>query len=733
MEGVLTEALKASAHESTISETNMLNKVSISTLLRSAIAALAAAVIVMLALGSWESWNRLQAVSRIANVTNASAHLFTALHNLRVDRSSSFRDVQSNSQAGISTMLRETRDAEVPALRAGLVALREIDLPQAESSVAALERAIAKLTALHAESVTALSQPKASRRAGLAKDLYDETDGLIELLGKLSSQLATSVKLQDSFIDQLMQMKQLAWVVRNAGGDSSVLISNGLGGQPFPPDAFLKYTAYVSKTETAWGALEDLATGLPLPAKFSEAIQLAKREFLSSEYSELRTRTLKALLANEKVAIQVNDWSRMSVSKLASLLSVADVALQVAKDHAAERRASALRHLMIQLGLLVVTVMLTAGMFLLISRRITARLQTIQVAMMSIAEGDFNVTLPHSANKDEISQISSAAEMIVDRVGSTLSIIKVSANEVTNASSEIATATTDLSQRTEEQAASLEETSASMEEMTATVRKNAENAKEANQLALGTREVADRGGAVVAQTVGAMAKIEESSRKISDIISVIDEIARQTNLLALNAAVEAARAGDAGRGFAVVASEVRSLAQRSSQAAKDITNLITNSTGQVKEGVDLVNRAGTALAEIVESIKKVTNVVADIANASTEQSAGIDQIGKALAQMDEVTQQNSALVEENAATAKTLEQQAKAMDDRVAMFRLRADAGREQAAAPAELSLQREPAPEHANHGDIQPSPATAFRQERIPPRPRLLRAAGGSLHSRES
>ena len=167
-----------------------------------------------------------------------------------------------------------------------------------------------------------------------------------------------------------------------------------------------------------------------------------------------------------------------------------------------------------------------------------------------------------------------------------------------------------------------------------------------------------------------MAKIEDSSRKISDIIGVIDEIARQTNLLALNAAVEAARAGEAGRGFAVVASEVRSLAQRSSQAAKDIKDLITNSNEQVKDGVDLVNRAGAALTEIVESIKKVAEIVADIASASAEQASGIEQVNKALTQMDEVTQQNSALVEENAATAKTLEHQAKAMDERVAFFKL---------------------------------------------------------------
>ncbi len=262
------------------------------------------------------------------------------------------------------------------------------------------------------------------------------------------------------------------------------------------------------------------------------------------------------------------------------------------------------------------------------------------------------------------------ANKTAERIGATIAEIKASAAEVTAASAEISSSTTDLSQRTEEQAASLEQTSASMEEIAVTVKKNAEYAQAANQSASGTRDVAERGGQVVAKAVEAMAKIEDSSRKISDIIGVIDEIARQTNLLALNAAVEAARAGEAGRGFAVVASEVRSLAQRSSQAAKDIKDLITNSNDQVKGGVDLVNRAGSALTEIVDSIKKVAEIVADIANASNEQATGIEQVNKALTQMDEVTQQNSALVEENAATAKTLEHQAKAMDERVAFFKL---------------------------------------------------------------
>jgi methyl-accepting chemotaxis protein len=286
-----------------------------------------------------------------------------------------------------------------------------------------------------------------------------------------------------------------------------------------------------------------------------------------------------------------------------------------------------------------------------------------------LSEGDLGFRL-HDGFSGPYEQIRDDFNAAVMRLRETVDAIVVAAREVAGASAEISSGTTDLSQRTEEQAASLEQTSASMEEMSATVKKNAESALQANQLTSGSRDVAERGGQVVARAIDAMARIEDSSRKISDIIGVIDEIARQTNLLALNAAVEAARAGDAGRGFAVVASEVRSLAQRSSQAAKDIKDLITNSSNQVQEGVGLVNQSGGSLTEILASIKQVADIVAEIASASQVQSGGIEQINKALSQMDEVTQQNSALVEENAASAKTLEHQAKVMDERVAFFRL---------------------------------------------------------------
>ncbi len=382
------------------------------------------------------------------------------------------------------------------------------------------------------------------------------------------------------------------------------------------------------------------------------------------------------------------------------------------------------------LGLGLITALILIASAFLGAFTIAKPLKALVQPLEEVAAGNFAITVPGIGRKDEVGQIAEAVQLMAQKVSSTIGEIKASGREVTNASAEISTSTTDLSQRTEEQAASLEETSAAMEELSATVKKNAENAQLANTDANNTRDVADRGGKVVAQAVEAMAKIEDSSRKISDIIGVIDEIARQTNLLALNAAVEAARAGEAGRGFAVVASEVRSLAQRSSQAAKDIKDLITNSNGQVKDGVELVNKAGESLTEIVESIKKVAAVVADIASASIEQATGIEQINKALTQMDEVTQQNSALVEENAATAKTLEHQAKAMDEQVAFFQIGGGSDHRapsssQSRAPIERPVARQAAapPSRGPAAAPKAKPVAALKQRSVAP---AAAASGG-------
>jgi methyl-accepting chemotaxis protein len=261
--------------------------------------------------------------------------------------------------------------------------------------------------------------------------------------------------------------------------------------------------------------------------------------------------------------------------------------------------------------------------------------------------------------------------------------IQQAAGNINAAASEIASGNDDLSRRTEQQAASLEETAASMEELTSTVKQNAENARQANQLAQGAAGVAAQGGKVVEQVVATMGSIEASSKKIADIISVIDGIAFQTNILALNAAVEAARAGEQGRGFAVVAGEVRALAQRSASAAKEIKQLIEESVDKVTDGSELVRQAGSTMGEIVTSVQRVTDIMADISAASQEQSSGIEQVNQTVTQMDETTQQNAALVEEATAAARSMEEQARQLVEAVAMFRLESSAARPAVRAPA--------------------------------------------------
>ena len=292
----------------------------------------------------------------------------------------------------------------------------------------------------------------------------------------------------------------------------------------------------------------------------------------------------------------------------------------------------------------------------------------------ALAEGDLTQTI----TKDYpglFGQTKDGVNATVENLKTLVDEIKVAVEGINTGSKEIAVGNQDLSQRTEEQASSLEETASSMEELTSTVKQNAENAKQANQLAIGASEVAGKGGAVVSEVVGTMSSINESSRKIVDIISVIDGIAFQTNILALNAAVEAARAGEQGRGFAVVAAEVRNLAQRSAAAAKEIKTLIGDSVDKVENGTRLVGEAGQTMEEIVTSIKRVTDIMAEISAASAEQSSGIEQVNQAITQMDEVTQQNAALVEEAAAAAESLEEQAQNLSRSVSVFKMDAKSG----------------------------------------------------------
>ena len=338
----------------------------------------------------------------------------------------------------------------------------------------------------------------------------------------------------------------------------------------------------------------------------------------------------------------------------------------------ATAEANAVQSKVLMTGMICLALLLPLGWW--VGRKGASSLSAICTVAQQAADGDLSARASVTS-KDELGQLGQGMNSMLDNISNVVGEVRQAAEHVSTASSEITQGNEDLSQRTSAQAGALEETSASMEEMTSTIKQNADNAKQANQLAVAAREVAEKGGAVTDKAVGAMDEINKSSKKIADIINVIDEIAFQTNLLALNAAVEAARAGEQGRGFAVVASEVRNLAQRSATAAKEIKTLINESVQKVGDGSDLVNRSGQTLAEIVDSVKRVTDIIAEISAASQEQASGIDQVNKAVMQMDQGTQQNAALVEQATSASQSMKQQAAALIEQVAFFKVSEQGG----------------------------------------------------------
>lgn len=367
-------------------------------------------------------------------------------------------------------------------------------------------------------------------------------------------------------------------------------------------------------------------------------------------------------LTNTKLVKMMDDYS-------ASVLKYAEYQSQVIDKSASHINQSYQSGRLLLLCLGVIELVLGGVLGWMLTLSITRPLSEAVSIAQTVAAGDLTSYID-SSRKDETGTLLLALKAMNDSLLNIVGKVRNGTDTITTASGEIATGNMDLSSRTERQAGALEETASAMEQLTSTVRQNADNARQANQLAMSASEVAVQGGSVVAQVVETMGAINASSKKIVDIIGVIDGIAFQTNILALNAAVEAARAGEQGRGFAVVASEVRSLAQRSASAAKEIKELIADSVEKVDSGSKLVEQAGQTMTDVVASVQRVTDIVGEISSASQEQSDGIEQVNQAITQMDNTTQQNAALVEQAAAAAQSLEDQANILTQVVSIFRL---------------------------------------------------------------
>jgi methyl-accepting chemotaxis protein len=479
--------------------------------------------------------------------------------------------------------------------------------------------------------------------------------GLVYTKNQFGSYIQTEQRISTGLNEMYAQGLQMGQALRNIVLD------------PANPRAFDNFEAarkayekaYADTTQTAKGTV--FAAGLeklpPLRTVHGQA-----QERVMALVKEQSTETVKFLNANETPA-----WRNLR----AELLKQIEAADKLSGEAQAHVEQQANRVIFFSLALAVLAAVVAAGFTLYLRKTVGRELGgdpgDARDALAQIAEGNLSYPVPATAYPDSLMQgLVRMQESLRRLVGE----VRHSTDSITTASSEIAAGSQDLSARTESQASALEETAASMEELSSTVKQNADNARQANQLAQSASTVAVQGGEVVAQVVDTMKGINDSSRKIADIISVIDGIAFQTNILALNAAVEAARAGEQGRGFAVVASEVRSLAGRSAEAAKEIKQLINDSVTRVGQGTTLVDQAGATMNEVVASIRRVTDIMGEISAASTEQSQGVAQVGEAVQSMDQATQQNAALVEESTAAAMSLREQAQHLNQLVGTFRL---------------------------------------------------------------
>ena len=452
-------------------------------------------------------------------------------------------------------------------------------------------------------------------------------------------------------------------------------------------------TSYHSEYEEKIGAAAKAATAAQasyeaLVSSDAERALFAKFNTGWAGYQKAEQRVVA--LGREKKTQDATDISDGMASMafdeaLGALNALTKYGFEGGKEAAAQAATIYKQAQFVLFGLLAAALLLGIALAWAITRQLIGQLggepRTAADVAKAVAEGD--LTTPIHLRAGDTHSLMARLHSMQDALTAAVTNVRQGSENVATASAQIAQGNQDLSSRTEEQASALEETAATMDELGSTVRNNADNAKQANQLALGASAVALKGGTVVGQVVETMKGINDSSRRIADIISVIDGIAFQTNILALNAAVEAARAGEQGRGFAVVASEVRSLAQRSADAAKEIKLLINASVERVEHGTALVDQAGKTMGEIVGAIKRVTDIVGEISSASAEQSSGVAQVGEAVTQMDQATQQNAALVEESAAAAESMKQQAEALVEAVAVFKLRQGEHVQRVAAPA--------------------------------------------------
>ena len=634
----------------------MLNRLTVSALLKTVILVMSFCVVVGFSLGAWDSWTRLQLTNRIAVIAEASANVFKAMHNLRTDQSTTFRLLNADQPVAsdIDKYLREIRDSEMPAMANALVLLPSIDFAQQNALVPEFDQLFKKLTAEQKEFWDDVAKPKASRRATLPQEYFDTTAALLKTLDKLSAALAAAVNHQDATIDQLLAIKQSAWLLRNTAGEASLMISKGLAAGRMAPESRLTYTRLLGGTEIAFTAVETAASGMQLPPALSAAIAATKTAYFEPDYLALRDRLLNTLIAGEKPELTANQWSPITVGRMGSAVTVAERALEAAKDHTAVQHSEALRSLVIQLVLLAAAFALMFGAMMAVTRRVIRPLHNMRDAMLKVASGDLTVDTGYTERHDEIGALAGALETFKQQaqdklrieaqerernagaasrqkaietyVGEFESMVRQSLQQLGDASSQMRTTSSGLtavSRQTNERVQVAEkassEASMSVESVASASEQLSASINDISQQAAHAAGIASRAVGQARETDGTVQGLAKSAGRIGEVVGLINTIAAQTNLLALNATIEAARAGEAGRGFAVVASEVKSLASQTAKATDEISEQIADIQKVAGEAIDAIKGIGSIIGEVNE-------VATAIAAAVQEQGAATQEI-----------------------------------------------------------------------------------------------------------
>jgi methyl-accepting chemotaxis protein len=607
-------------------------------------------------LNAWDSWGRLQQAGRISVITDASANMFKAMHNLRTDRSTTNRLLNGAApmDSDIEKYLRSLRDAEMPGMGNALALFGKIEFPQQQTLVPEFDRLFKTLTAEQKEFWELMAQQTSPRRAALAKEYMETTQGLLNVLDKLSGVLAGSVNHQDAVIDQLFAIKQSAWLLRNTAGEGSLLISNGLAMDRIPAETRVTFTKFVGGTEAAWNALLLSASGMQLPPALASAIEAVKKAYFEQSYLDLRERLLKAMIAGEKPELTANQWSPVTVGRLSAAVGVAEGALDAARDHSAAQYSAALRSLVMQLTLLAGALALTFGAMTMVTRRVIKPLHNMRDAMLKVAAGDLAVDTGYASRQDEIGALAGALETfkqqaadkvrieaqehehnaaamrrqkaIESHVGEFESLVRQTLNQLGDASGQMRTTSTGLSTVSRQTNARVEvaekassEASNSVGSVAAAAEELSASINDISQQAAHAAGIASRAVSQASETDGTVQGLAKSAARIGEVVGLINTIAAQTNLLALNATIEAARAGEAGRGFAVVASEVKSLASQTAKATEEISEQISDIQKVAGEAIDAIKGIGSIIGEVNE-------VATAIAAAVQEQGAATQEI-----------------------------------------------------------------------------------------------------------